>query len=94
MQHFADEKQELHPQRLVETKPHDGLRPLGLVGIRREQDIDRVADQKYAKKNQHCHHKDDKKALTDAPDQEGQHQELREGLIPLSEVRGPSQNPL
>jgi hypothetical protein len=59
-----DEHKELQPQRLVEAEPRDRLRPFDFVGLRADQDVDRVADRIDADEHQRRHRRDDEQALS------------------------------
>ena len=67
----------LPPQRLVETQRGRRARDLGLVGLRIDQDVDRVADRVDAGEHQRRHHEQHQHALEEPAQEEGQHASRR-----------------
>ena len=68
-----EEAQVLHRQRLVETECCNGALAILLIGLRIDEDVDRVADGIDADEHQQRHDKQDDDALEASPDDENQH---------------------
>ncbi len=73
VQRVAQEDPVLFPEGLVEPERRDGALDVLLVGLRIDQDIDRVADGEDAQENQKRHDKEHDYALHQAPNNENQH---------------------
>ena len=54
-----EKERKLYPERPIETEPHDRLLAFDLVGLRADQNIDRIAERVYADKHQGRHCRDD-----------------------------------
>src|SRR5579862_8423788 len=63
----------LRPHRLVESERHGRARDFGLVGLRIDQDVDRIADREHADEYQHRHDEQCDYTLQDPADDEYEH---------------------
>ena len=69
----CEEAPVLRPQRLVEAERRDRALAVDLVGLRADQDVDRVADRVDADEDQQRHHEQHDDALQTAADDEDEH---------------------
>ena len=69
----AQERDVLLPQRLVEPERRDRVLALDLVGLRVDQDVDRVADRVDADEHEQRHHEQHDDALQAAADDVDEH---------------------
>ena len=60
-------------QRLVQAERRHGARLLGLVGLRIDQEFDRIADRINAQEYDHRHHQQYKTGLRQAAEGVGEH---------------------
>ena len=73
VQRAAQEREVLRAQRLVEAERRDRLLALDLVGLRVDQDVDRVADRVDADEHEQRHDEQHDHALHAAADDEDEH---------------------
>ena len=73
MQRVAEKISVLAPQRLIQAHAGDDAGALGLVGLGRDQDVDRIADDVHADEHDDRHRQDDETGLEQSADGPGDH---------------------